>query len=286
MSIGKLMKGHTFAKGKKKLTWPAVAEIKLDEIRLDVRAVEGKMGWGVAFQSFADKPLLNLGDYAGSFLELMNDVDVRRLDCGVLVNRSFNDTYRYVRSKTLPPELAGAKVEFILFDVPEDDRPFGDRMHYLDTVAQIGVHYGLAMIRPERAEVKDEEQVWGLFASARERGFEGLMVKDYGHLYELDKRTNGWLKVKPEEDEDGIITAINQAHSLEGVPLDRAGSVTITVPGGSGADASGIPHELGRLMQANPDQFIGQWATFSYMERDRQGGYRHPRFERIREEKA
>lgn len=280
--VSNLMKGHTFKAGKKKLTYPAVAEIKLDEIRLDLRL----QGDTMLFQSYADKPLHNLDGWADTFRHFFRTYGYNRMDCGVLVNRSFNDTYRYVRSsKGVPSDLLGLKIEFILFDMPGWENEFRTRCWQLDEIKSDAVTHGIPMIRPERSTVYSEEEVYAAYGAARERGFEGLMVKDMGHVYELGKRTNGWLKVKPEEDADGIITAINQAHSMEGEPLARAGSVHVVFEDGSECDAGGIAHDLGAAMLANPSQFIGQWVEVQYMERDRQGGYRHPRMHRLREDK-
>ncbi|BAN92331.1 ATP-dependent DNA ligase [Ralstonia phage RSB3] len=284
--MSKLMKGKTFKDGKKKLTYPAIVEIKLDEIRCDVRL---DADLRARFLSYAEKPLANLGfQFEATFGRFMGDIEHDRLDCGVLVNRSFNDTYRWVRStKGVPVDLLGAKIEFILFDLPANTMPFSQRVGFLDAIAKVGrERYGLPFIRPMRATVYEEEGVWSMFGKAREEGYEGLMVKTLDHKYEVGKRTAGWLKVKPEDDADGVITAINRAYSLEGAPLDRAGSVSIKCEDGSTADAGGMDHELGRLMLAAPSMFIGKWATFTYMERDRQGGYRHPRFQRLREDKA
>jgi ATP-dependent DNA ligase len=281
--IQKLMKGHTFKDRKHKVKYPLMAEIKLDEIRLDIRREHGE---GILFRSYADKPLYNLHQFAESWLTAMADSDHMRLDTGVLVNRSFDDTYRYVRSsKGVPTELLGSRIEFLLFDDPYMSLPFSERMVYLDGVAKFLCSRGLPVIRPPRCEVQSEEEVFKLYGNARDEGYEGLMLKTYDHKYELGKRTAGWLKVKPEEDADGIITAINQAHSMEGTPLDRAGSVHVVFEDGSECDAGGIEHELGRLMLANQAMFIGQWCEVQYMERDRQGGYRHPRFHRLREGK-
>jgi len=105
-------------------------------------------------------------------------------------------------------------------------------------------------------------------------------------LYERGKRTYGWLKLKPEDDADGIITGINQAFSETGEALGRAGSVDVLCADKSKASPSGIPHPLGRDMWENPQKYLGQWCEFRFMERDRQGGYRHPNFHRIREAKA
>lgn len=110
------------------------------------------------------------------------------------------------------------------------------------------------------------------------------MAKTLDHLYER-KRSFNWMKVKPSDDIDGKIERLNEARSEAGEPLGRVGSVDVMMPDGSVASPAGFPHELGRLMWENPEQYIGQWLTFNYMERDRQGGYRHPTFERFREDK-
>ena len=295
--MSKLMKGHTFAKGKHKLNYPAVAEIKLDEIRCDVHLTRNRetqcepseLGRRVFTRSYADKPLANTGHWDRGFSELMNDLEIGRIDCGILVNRSYNDSYRWVRStKGLPEDLRkpNTLVEFVLFDIPQFNSPYSERRFQVDAIAQAGRHYGIPFIRPERVDVFCEEDVHVAFDQARARNFEGLMVKDLSHVYELDKRIYGWLKVKPEDDADGRITAVNRAYSIQGEPLDRAGSVSVECEDGSICDVPGIAHDLGRLMLAHPEKFIGEWCEFSYMERDRQGGYRHPRFNRIREAKA
>ena len=288
-AMSPLMKGHTFAKGKHKMTYPAIAEIKVDEIRCDVQ-IDGS--GEVAFLSFAGKPLFNLDHFAEKFRQTSLAVldkygmDITRFDCGVLVNKNFNDTYRYVRSKTLKPEMANWEVEFILFDLPQSRARFSYRCEERESVVQQMVARGLNASEPNAIYMACEADVMPAYEWAKDRGFEGLMLKSLDHVYEGGKRTYGWLKVKPENEADARITAVNRANSMEGVPLDRAGSVSVECEDGSTADVGGFTHDLGRLMLAHPEQFIGQWMTFTYMERDRQGGYRHPRFERLREEKA
>lgn len=284
----KLMKGHTWAKGKHKLTYPASAEVKVDEIRLDLR----REPLGVIFRSYADKPLHNLDPFQELFGRYMRAFEVERLDMGVIVNRSFADTYRYVRSsKGVPAELANAKVEFILFDMPDlIDMPYIDRIQQRRRHSNIMGDYGLPVFVPQRKVVYDEAEVMAMYSTVRDDGGEGLMVKDHQGRYEADKRTYGWLKVKPEEDADGLVTGVLEALGStpenKGQPLGRVGSLQVTLEDGSTASVAGIPHEIGRAWLADPTLIVGQWIEFNYMERDRQDGYRHPRFNRIREAKA
>lgn len=281
----KLMKGHTWSKGKHKMSYPAIAEVKVDEIRLDVE-VDGS--GVVTMLSYAGKPLHNLSQFANQFrnVTLAMLEDYSRFDCGVIVNRNFADTYRWVRSsKGVPEDLKGAKVEFILFDMPQSEATFRHRMNLRTRVAGLMRDYELPVFTPEWRVVEHEDEVMPLYETTREGGQEGLMVKSLDHEYQVGKRSYGWLKVKPEDEADGKIVAINRAHSMEGVPLDRAGSVSVECEDGSECDVPGIEHELGRLMLSNPEQFIGRWLVFDFMERDRQGGYRHPRLNRLREDK-
>jgi ATP-dependent DNA ligase len=276
-----LMKGHTFKKYGHKMTYPAIAEVKVDEIRLDVR----KLGDTVLFRSFADKPLHNL---YGRFGEAFEHAGFPRLDMGVLVNENFNDTYRYVRSsKGVPDDLLNAKVEFLLFDLPESRAPFHERIKERALVAALlQDRYNLPIMLPVQYRVLSGDDVMPLFQMVHANGQEGLMLKSMSHKYEAGKRSYGWLKVKPEDDADGIIIDIEEAVSLNGEPLGRAGCVVVRCEDGSIGRPSGIGHELGARMWTQPELFIGQWCEFAFMERDRKGGYRHPVFKRIREAKA
>lgn len=290
-----LMKGKVYSEHKHKLVHPVVAEVKYDEIRLHVRRIPGD----VLFLSYSGKPLHNLAPWANQFAELMSEHDIPDLDCGVLVNGNFNDSYRWTRSSSgIPPEkldkktgrvapaLAIEMVEFMLFDQPGMAGPYSHRRDLLLDLCGLSIaDYGLPMRRPQSWVVGSEAELDRKFVEVREGGDEGLMVKTLDHLYECGKRIDGWLKMKPEDKVDGRITGINQAFSIAGEPLDRAGSIDVVCEDGSRASPSGIAHALGRLMLANPQDYIGQWCEFSFMERDRAGGYRHPSFGRLREAK-
>lgn len=289
--MAQLMKGQTWqdaqklVRGKPRFEYPVYAEVKLDEIRC--RVLYSQVTKCVAFESYAGKPLHNLGRFAAGFEDWFERAGYSDLDCGILVNGNFNDSYRWVRSsKGIPEDLADATVEIIVFDVPDDGLPFSKRIAQIDRIADaLKVFHDLPTVRPEIALLFSEEAVLRMYRSARERGFEGLMVKTREHLYSRT-RTWDWLKLKPKETHDAVITEVVQARSIHGELLDRAGSVRVTLEDGSEATPSGIGHELGRDMLSNPDKYIGQWVEFTRMEEDRQGGSRHPIFKRLREAKA
>ncbi len=249
-----LMKGHKWRDHAAKMTYPAWVEIKSDEIRCHV-IVAPQGTWDVQFLSFAGKPLANMEQFAQGFRELAQATGLLEFDCGFLVGDSFDDSYRWVRStKGLPEDLKGKPVCFLLFDLPTEPGPFSMRVLARHNVATTAVALDVPLILPAGTWAHTAEDVDSLFLKAREGGHEGLMVKDMTHVYQRGKRTYGWLKVKPEDDADGRIVEITRAVSIEGTPLNRAGSVRIEVDDGSEATPDGIPHELGADMWANPEK--------------------------------
>lgn len=282
------MKGNKWIERKDKLrrdkspvvTYPLYAEIKYDEIRCQVLVKERVSGGHyVEFVSYAGNELANMAQFEAQFIGIALATEHYEFDCGFLVNNSFDSSYRWVRStKGLPADLLGASTEFILFDLPAVQLPYGARRRVICHVAKRG-----CLTVPSCVVCNNEDEVNQRFRLVRERGFEGLMLKSMSHMYEPGKRTDGWLKFKPSDDEAGVVLKINEAFSLDGVPLGRAGSVDVLVADGSTASPSGIGHELGRDMWLHPEKYIGRTIDFKYMERDRQGGYRHPVFVRFRE---
>lgn len=285
--MAELMKGHKFRDHKAKMIYPAWAEHKLDEIRVHVKVSVVDSVYSVEFLSYAGKPLHNLSVFADKFIQLTKCTGYYEFDCGFEANGNFNDSYRWVRSsKGLPEELKDVPVIFYLFDLPElVGEMFPARASARQMVSINALADGLQMHIPVGAWVNNADEVDELFHRVVKQGIEGLMVKSLEHMYVKGTRSYGWLKVKPEDDGDGVIEELIEAVSEEGVPLGRTGSVRIRVEDGSVATPHGIAWELGADMHANPEKYIGQWAEFKFMERDRQGGYRHPRWHRIRESK-
>lgn len=296
--MAELMKGHVWAerkdavdrKGNPIVTYPVYAEVKHDEIRCHV-IVDA---YSVQFLSYSGKPLANMQEFAHLFVGLSKDTGYNEFDCGFEVNGNFNDSYRWVRStKALPTDLKDkpCTIQFYLFDLPESECQFHARnLQRYAVVDEAGTWLSV----PKGEVCPTEACVDAAYTRARAAGEEGLMIKQFGHTYQRGKRTDGWLKMKPENDADGVVIALHEAVCgkdqpdlglMAGDPLGRTGSVTIRMPDGSEASPHGIPHDLGVEMHMNPQAYIGQWAEFNYMERDRQGGYRHPTWGRLREAK-
>ncbi len=286
MSYQPLMKGQPWEKHSHKIKFPVYSEIKHDEIRMHV--IRGTKGTsGIDILSYAGKPLANMDAWKMPLNAFMWEFDVVELDMGVEVNNNFNDSYRWVRStKSIPEGLHTGMVKFHLYDVPDHHEvPYVERFVIREALSSKMRLRDFPMSTPQLHINHTEADLQARFIKACEAGYEGLMVKlpDSGYY-----RAKGlhWFKMKPTETSDGKITELIEAISIQGVPLKRVGSVRVVLEDGSTAVPAGIAHDLGRDMFDHPAKYIGEWVEFKYMMRDRDGGYRHPIFVRLREAKA
>lgn len=287
-----LMKGKNWKDResfRKKIEYPVWVEPKVDDIRVRVSV----SGDEVLFLSYAEKPLHNLGFAACVFSDIAEQFDIQEFDCAFRCNNSFNDSYRWVRSSSgAPQDLHDAPKVFYILDLPgSPDHTYYERrrlwVEELVRWANIR-HYRASVQQLPAVRAASEAEVDSLYNSYRKQGHEGAMVKTNEHAYQRGKRSQDWLKMKPEDTSDGLIVEIHEAVSETGVQLGRAGSITVRLEDGSYATPHGIPHELGAELWNNQHEYLverDQWVEFAFMERDRQGGYRHPVFRRLRESK-
>lgn len=306
--MAELMKGNVWKdrrdakdrKGNPIVTYPVYVEDKHDEIRCHVKVSEASHQWGcdVEFFSYAGKPLANMQQFEQVFRTLSRGTGYREFDLGFEVNGNFNDSYRWVRStKGIPDDLKHATFKFLVFGLPEfagTDTISTQRIRRIAVRDYATDWVSTPFVLPYYVHADSADWVDLAFEQARKRGLEGVMVKQPNHLYER-KRTDGWLKMKPEDEADGVIVELIEATATVadpergiavGDPLGRIGSVRVRMEDGSEACPHGIAHDLGRDMYKNPLKYYDEWCEFKFMERDRQGGYRHPTFFRLREAKA
>lgn len=300
-----LMKGNCWSercdandrKGNPIVTYPVMVEDKHDEIRCHVLVdLTNPHDRRIKFLSYAGKPLANMDRFCKLFSDLAKGTGYTEFDMGFECNGNFNDSYRWVRStKGVPDDLKDATFRFFVFGLPGmgEDTLAHQLLRRVEVANYANDWCSVPVLVPHYIVCENQFEVDLAFHAARQRGLEGVMVKQLYALYQR-KRTDGWLKMKPEDDADGVIIALHEAVCGTDQPelglkvgdkLGRIGSVTIRMVDGSEASPHGIPHELGRAMLADPSSYLNHWAEMKYMERDRQGGYRHPTFHRLREAK-
>ncbi len=296
MSNELLMKGYA-PKSIEDLPYPIWAEPKLDEIRC--RVWYDLTEHTVKFDSYAGKPLCNLSkEFSAQFYEFMLDSNIYEFDVGVLVNGNFGDSQRWTRSSNgwpkekldkqsgrTMPALDVGMVQFYLFDLPTYPNIWKSRRvvreHVTTQLFLADLPFGVIVGK----DIHDAVEMHAYFQKCRNDGLEGVMAKTYEHQYKRGKHTGSWFKLKPSDTVDGKIVGYTEAVSKEGAPLGRVGSVDAELEDGSKASPGGFSHALAQDIFENFGKYLGRWLEFDYMERDRQGGYRHPRFHRFREDK-
>ncbi|QOC54306.1 DNA ligase [Aeromonas phage Atoyac13] len=239
-----------------------------------------------------------------------------QLDMGVMINDSFELTRRILRSKT-PYDLTGGteyhikdekwfklqdgtkekrvvfeyrgplNISFWLYDMPGCEDSYEDRLHKLKwvTTRTTRVHLPETHLIGAWGETHDNcyKDIMALFGKAVGSGHEGLMVKRFNHKW-VPTRTVDWMKLKPSDEKDGRIVGFNPGTvgtEFEGM----VGSVQIDFEDGSQCNTSGFTMELRQDFTDYPEKYLGKVAEIHYMQRDAQGGYRHPSLYRIHPDK-
>lgn len=119
-------------------------------------------------------------------------------------------------------------------------------------------------------------------------GYEGLVLKSLHSRYASGRRGAGWTKVKPTETLDGVVMGFTEGRdSFAGmigamrVGQYVDGELTEVLTAGTGMDFPTRRH-----MTENPDQYVGRVVEIAYAERMPTGGYRHPVFKRMRDDRV
>ncbi|QYW05843.1 DNA ligase [Vibrio phage vB_VpaP_G1] len=291
-----VMKGISYTR-KRLEQWLAqdgkvVVQPKRDELRCIVRVLPDS----VTYTSASDKPLHNLQMFDEYWRTVARLTGLHVFDCGVMVNDSFDLTKRVLRSSKKVYHLDGTytheikdkkeviflgrlNAKFWLYDLPTFSAPYKDRLNRMQNIelqfpAIIGV--------PKTEFVGTVNQVETWMEDYTFSGHEGAMVKRIEHDYKVG-RTSDWMKMKPEEEEDGeIIGYIEGQGKYEGL----IGSIKVRFADGSECAASGMSDAVRVAISADREGYLGRIVEIRYMQRDSKAGYRHPRFYRFHPDKT
>jgi len=121
--------------------------------------------------------------------------------------------------KKIPINEEWMNVKYIVYDVPDVNKPFCERLKILkDLVKKNKTRWEILrkkldspmntmdcpIVLARQVTVKSHDHLDGIYKKIINNGGEGIMIKDPGSLYE-DKRSNYMLKYKPSFDEEAII---------------------------------------------------------------------------------
>ena len=185
---------------------------------------------------------------------------------------SFQKSSGRVRSK----EGLMRNMEYLVFDLPDEEGSANERFAKLDFMSfPDGVKY----LKHELAYSLD--MIQSFYRGARMMGFEGLMVKSYGHLYKAGKSFE-WMKIKNEDAVDCEVTKLirgtgKYSNSLGAVEVLYNGEIVKVTPA--------IPDTMRQYYWDHPEKLMGATVEVTFQEETDDGSLRHPRFKKVRVDK-
>lgn len=175
--------------------------------------------------------------------------------------------------------------------LPLDKVQAGEDIDVMNCVMQVQCQQMVMVLREhfpeisweiaETYDVFDMQSLNELYSEVRERGLEGLIVKDPLGTYRRGKKA-GWWKLKPSEEADGVIHGVNWGT----VGLSNEGKVIgfqVLLESGRLVDANNIAQDMmaeftAKVKEHGEDYYNGWQAQIGYMEVTDDGSLRHPSF--------
>lgn len=160
---------------------------------------------------------------------------------------------------------------FNVFDSPSWKVPFNERYNAMEQAAK---HWPENIVLLKHIIAKGSEHVKHQFAVALDHGYEGLVVKSPGHLYQL-KRSWDWMKIKAADPDEVTIIGFNEGTGkFEG----NLGSVKCRRKNGVIVDVGGFTDEIRYHIWNNKELWLNEIIEILYHEETPDGSLRHPRF--------
>lgn len=260
----KFMKAERYTKGDFYKYGPMYMSLKVDCIR-------GLLRSGTIYSS-GGKVIQGV-QHIVKTLPISIDLDMEL----TIPGKDFNTASGLIRSSKNNPDVLA-----MVFDTPEQV-PFKERYEYLSSIfnnPRQPLYPGWKLLKHILA--KDEEDIYNRFDKALNSGYEGLVNKTAGHLYQL-KRSKDWLKLKNEDTIDAPIVGFKRG---TGKYENTLGAVTIRLDNGVLVDVSGFPDDKKHEIWNNKDKYLNHYIEVDYHERTPDGSLRHPRYKRDRWDKT
>lgn len=328
-----VMLAYPFTKYASKVTYPMAVEPKLDGVR--VMAVVKQMfddpDEAVKFYSRSGKEFTSFNHLKVPMLETLKEWQLKFdvipqtwIFDGEMVSGNFNKTVSEVRKK----DAECTDAEFYLFDMVtmfsfnkqdfESEGTYLERRKRLMGFVDCSGEHPVRLIQSGKAN--NEAEVMRAYQMCRDRGLEGILVKDPRHFYER-KRSKAWLKIKAEESVDSVVVGAyfgepeKQFENTLGGLVIRIDGVEVDVGGGYSVKRDGksrdefmeaLQRDLAkmklffkkedvRFAMTNTQveglssmyelEVLGRMIEVEYHEVTPDGSLRHPRFVRFRDDK-
>jgi DNA ligase-1 len=120
-----------------------------------------------------------------------------------IARQSFEKVSSIVRDKKGDPQR-WKQVSFMIFDLPQSDKPFSERLLALQKLIDLSDSPYLKLIPQHK--VKNNDALQSLLDETVSKGGEGLMLHKESALYQA-KRSKDLLKLKKYEDEEALVVS-------------------------------------------------------------------------------
>lgn len=161
---------------------------------------------------------------------------------------------------------------FNVFDCPGKDVPFKERYKFMEDESLLWPNN---IVLLKHLVAKGDSHIQSQFELALDHGYEGLVVKSPGHLYQL-KRSWDWMKLKAEDPEEVKIVGFNEG---TGKYLNNLGSCKCRRKNGVIVDVAGFKDDVRRHIWDHPTLWLHEVIEIVYHEETPDGSLRHPRFD-------
>lgn len=116
-------------------------------------------------------------------------------------------------------------------------------------------------------------------------GMEGLVCKRRDAPY-VNKRSNAWIKVKPQDTEDGTVIGFYEPTAGSKYDGNSVGGICFKLANGYEGRAAGMNDALRKEMYEHPERFLGRTVELAHHGiQAGTGALRHPQFKRFRDDK-
>ena len=218
------------------------------------------------------------------YKDAMPDFD---LDGELFAGREHFQYMGTVRKK-VPVDEEWKKIKYVVYDLPEEDDIFENRVNKLYEVVK--ENDSNIVICAKQLKIKTIQHMEDIYKGVLKKGGEGIMIKDPTSLYE-DKRSNYMLKYKPSFDAEAVIVDYHMGNGkYDGIlggfickPLINYDTYSIIDPNDNHEfSISGMDDNIRESYKVSHP--IGTIITYQHSGKTEAGKPRFPRYLRIRDD--
>jgi DNA ligase 1 len=185
---------------------------------------------------------------------------------------TFQKSSGLIRSKDIKRGMT-----FFVFDIPSIRGPANARYAKLDFLSFPNNVQAL-----KHNLVHSLEEIYKMYDLARKAGFEGVMVKSYGHFYQR-KRSHDWLKIKASDAMDLEVVRVVEG---TGKYLGSLGAAVVLLNGEEVSVTPAMDDKRRKYYWIYKNHLLGKTIEVMFQERTADGkSLRHPRFRIVRDDK-